>query len=316
METVSTHYGTIPVAGCLEWHPNGEVLSCTPAGPSPLNTRYGILTPQFTTDDIRRRTVQSVQFHENGQLRALPLERPTLIDTPAGTILAELVTFHPCGALRRVFPLNGKLTGYWTQDDEGRLAKPISFSTPIGPITARLIGLYFNPEGRLKSITLWPGDTLDVPTPTGLLSARVGISFGDDGMINSLEPAKPQTVQTPVGAVQAYDLDAIGICGDYNSLGFSDDGSISRVVTSQTSLRVTHPDGTLATYSPTVRESLCGDSDQEPVPLMLEFTPDLVTVRQAPTAVPTLLPTKGRTFRTEPYLRLFAHPFGKMTCSG
>ena len=45
---------------------------------------------------------------------------------------AELVTFHADGSLRRVFPLNGKLSGYWTEADEGALAKAMELSTPLG----------------------------------------------------------------------------------------------------------------------------------------------------------------------------------------
>ena len=125
MDTVLTRYGEIPVAGCLEWHATGELMSCAPAGPALLETPFGALPPQHSTDDLRRRTVQAVHFYDNGVLRHLPLETRTGIQTPAGPLLAELVTFHRDGSLSRVFPLNGKLSGYWTQEDEGRLAEPV-----------------------------------------------------------------------------------------------------------------------------------------------------------------------------------------------
>jgi len=316
MNSVTTQYGDIPVAGYVEWHPNGQIMSCAPAAEVALATKVGPLVPQYTTDDLRRRTVQSVQFHENGRLRNLPLERPTLIETSVGQFLAELVTFHPDGSLSRIFPLNGKLSGYWTQEDEGRLAKPLTFSSPIGPITARIIGLSFDPGGRLRSITLWPGEVVQVPTPVGVLAARVGISFRADGSVRCLEPAKPQTVMTPVGKVNAYDLDTVGISGDINSLAFATDGSIARVSTSLTSVRVTYPDGTQDIFSPASRESLCGDTDVEPVPMILEFSPSVVSIRQHPLKPGTLLSLTDTTFRTEPYLKSFAHPFGKMACTG
>ena len=315
MKTVQTRYGEIPVAGCLEWHDTGELKSCAPAGPALLGTSLGALPPQHSTDDLRRRTVQAVHFHENGVLKHLPLETPTEVMTPAGPMLAELVTFHKNGALARVFPLNGKLSGYWTQEDEGRLAGPVTLATPLGPVSARLIGACFSPAGVLRSLTLWPGETLDVATPAGLLAVRIGISFRAGGTIESVEPARPQSVVTPVGRVLAYDLDACGIHGDENSLAFAPDGSVSRIATSQTELVAVGPDGREQRFAPASRESLCGDSDREPVPMWLDFTPEHVAVRAAPDAVPELLPIAGQSFRTTPHLKLFANPFGKMGCS-
>jgi hypothetical protein len=314
MEHVTTSYGAIPVAGCLEWYPDGRVKSCAPAAEVALPTSVGPLVPQYSTDDLRKRTVQAVLFYENGQLRSIPLEQPTPVDTPAGRIMAELVTFHPDGSLSRVFPLNGKLSGYWTQEDEGRLAQPVTFASPLGPLSLKIIGLSFYPEGALHSITLWPGETLEVPTPAGTLAARVGVSFRPDGCLRCLEPAKPQSVPTPVGSVMAYDLDAVGISGDANSLAFAEDGTVARVATSLTSLRVGHPDGTTELYSPGTRESLCGDADVEPVPLLLEFGPEVVALRANPLALPKRLAMGGRTFRTEPFIKMFANPFGKRSC--
>jgi len=315
METVHTRYGLIPVAGCLEWHVSGALMSCAPAGPALLATPLGALPPQYSTDDLRRRTVQAVHFYADGTLKNLPLETPTVVRTPAGPMLAELVTFHGNGALSRVFPLNGKLSGYWTQEDEGRLAGPVTLATPLGTITARLIAASFCPAGTMRSLTLWPGETLDVPTPAGVLAARIGVSFGPDGSVKSVEPARPQAVATPVGLVRAFDLDACGIHGDSNSLVFAPDGSVRSVATSLTALVAAGPDGRERRFAPKSRESLCGDSEREPVPLRLDFTPEAVSVRFEPDAEPVLLPTVGRRFRTEPHLEQFANPFGKMSCS-
>ncbi|OGR35268.1 MAG: hypothetical protein A2051_04080 [Desulfovibrionales bacterium GWA2_65_9] len=315
MDTVLTRYGEIPVAGCLEWHDSGALKSCAPAGPALLATPHGALPPQYSTDDLRRRTVQAVYFYDSGALRHLPLETRTEILTPAGPMLAELVTFHKDGALARVFPLNGKLSGYWTQEDEGRLAGPVTLNTPLGPVSARLIGVSFRPDKTLRSLTLWPGESLDVATPAGVLSVRIGVSFRPDGSVESLEPARPQGVQTPVGLVRAFDLDACGIHGDLNSLTFAPDGSVQRVATSLTVLVAVGPDGRERRFAPASRESLCGDSEREPVPLWLDFSSEAVAVRSEPEAEPVLLPTADYTFRTTPHLEQFANPFGKMACS-
>ncbi|OIO01837.1 MAG: hypothetical protein AUJ49_07140 [Desulfovibrionaceae bacterium CG1_02_65_16] len=290
-------------------------MSCTPTGEVLLSTSCGALTPQYTTDDLRRRTVQAISFHSTGMLRALPLERPTLVSTPAGTISAELVTFHPDGSLCRVFPLNGKLSGMWTQEDEGDLARPVRVATPLGVIEKRLIGLYFDPRGRLLSLTLWPGDTLDVPTPQGMLTARVGVAFRPDGALRSLEPAKPQAVTTPAGRIMAYDLDAIGICGDANSLEFAPDGGVARVRTNLSRVVAQGADGSRRVFEPELRESLCGDGDREITPLQLEFDAAGARLRTKINGDWTALPGDRWQLRAEPFVAQFATAIQRLSCS-
>jgi len=312
---VETRYGPIPVSGIVERFEDGAVMSCTPAGAVVFDTSLGPLIAQHSTDDLRRRTVQALSFHPSGTLRALPLERPTRIATPAGPMDVELVTFHADGSLCRAFPLNGKLSGYWTQEDEGRLAQPVALATPLGVVRAKLIGACFAPGGEFLSLTLWPGETLAVETPVGPLSARVGVSFRPDGGLRSLEPATPQNVPTPAGAIQAYDLDAVGICGDVNSLGFAPDGTVSRVSTSLTRVLAWGPHETQLAFTPECRESLCGDTEREPVPMRLEFKGDVARIRNRDNTPWTELDLSRWSLRSEPYLRQFANPFGKMSCS-
>ncbi len=313
--TVETRYGPIPVSGVVERFADGAVMACTPAGAVVFNTPLGPLMAQHGTDDLRRRTVQTLCFHPSGALRALPLERPTRIATPAGPMDVELATFHADGSLCRAFPLNGKLSGYWTQEDEGRLAQVVELDTPLGVVRAKLIGVRFAPGGQLLSLTLWPGETLEVETPVGALAARVGVSFRPDGSLRSLEPAQPQGVPTPAGTIQAYDLDAVGICGDVNSLGFAPDGSVSRVSTSLTRVLAWGPHETHMAFTPATRESLCGDTEREPVPMRLEFKGDLARIRDRDAAPWTELDLSRWSLRAEPYLRQFANPFGRMSCS-
>ena len=92
-----------------------------------ISTQYGDLIPQYTDDDLRKREILPVEYHPSGALKAVPLETQTIIATPAGDIPAELISFHENGTISRIFPLNGKLSGYWSQEDEagaGRVADP------------------------------------------------------------------------------------------------------------------------------------------------------------------------------------------------
>ena len=79
----------------------------------------------------------------------------------------SLVSFHKNGTINRVFPLNGKLSGYWSQEDEAALAKPVTLTTPIGPVRVKVLSVSFYDDRSLRSLTLWPGETLSVPTPVG-----------------------------------------------------------------------------------------------------------------------------------------------------
>jgi hypothetical protein len=315
MNTIQTRYGSLPVSGPVEAHPDGTVRAACIDGPVSLATDLGDLCPQYTIDDARRQHLASVTFHANGQVRSLPLENRTTVDTPVGRLPVELVTFHENGAVARVFPLNGKLSGYWTEADEARLAEVLTVATPLGAISARFVAVAFDAAGRLRSLTLWPDEVVTVATPAGAVPVRLGLSFHPNGALRSLEPAKPFPVSTPVGLVKAYDPDAVGVSGDDNSLVFAPDGAVVRVATIGTAVTVRLPDGAEEVLTPGLRESICGDGDHEAAPLILEFFPDSITARGMVDRPVLLLPTTGASFATRPYVAAFAVPFAPRHCS-
>ena len=184
-----------------------------------------------------------------------------MVETPAGRLPAELVTFHANGAVARVFPLNGKLSGYWTEADEARLAETLTVSTPLGALAARIVAVAFDPAGGLRSLTFWPDEVVPVASPVGEIPVRLGVSFHPGGALRSVEPARPVPVATPIGPIKAYDPDAVGISGDDNSLEFAPDGGVVRVATIGTSVTVHLPDGSETVLSPGLRESICGDGE-------------------------------------------------------
>ena len=279
MPTITTPFGVIETLPGVEYFPDGSVRSCIPSRACHLSTPLGPLVPQFTANTLRRRQLPAMTFHPNGMLRNVPLEEQTAVPTPAGPVPAEQVTFYPCGALRRVFPLNGTLNGYWTQQDETSLAAPLALDTPVGPVEALFISLNFNPQGGLRSLTLWPGSTLDVPSPLGSIAARIGVSFFDSGALSSLEPACPVPVPTPLGSLLAYDPDAIGICGDSNSLRFRENGSLLALKTTAHAFDVTLENGRVRRLNPTLRRNPCDGERLEAAPLTLEFGGGRVSIR-------------------------------------
>ncbi|MEL7641176.1 MAG: hypothetical protein AAGU21_16175 [Solidesulfovibrio sp.] len=316
MDTVTTAYGPLPVAGRPDRHPGGGVRAMYLAGPAALETAVGRLVPQYTIGDTRRMHQPPLTFHENGRVRSLPLESRTVVETPAGRLPAELVTFHDNGAVARVFPLNGKLSGYWTEADEARLAEVLRLETPMGPIAGKFVAVAFGPGGELRSLTLWPGEEVAVKTPVGNAPVRLGLSFHPGGALRSVEPARPLETPTPLGPIWAFDPDAVGISGDENSLSFAPSGDVTRIATVRTSVSARLPDGTRLELAPAVRDSLCGDGDREITPLVLEIGPDTVTARHGSLGRPrAVLARAGTAFTTRPFVSAFAVPLLPKQCS-
>jgi len=315
MQTITTRHGTIPITQGPETYPDGSPRTCLPAGPCVLDTPAGPLVPQHTARELRQREVRPVVFHPDGTLKALPLESQTVIATPAGDIPAELLTFHADGSLSRVFPLNGRLSGYWSQEDEAGLALPLTLLTPAGILTTTIIGAAFHPSGALRSLTFWPGQSVSIHTPAGMVATRTGVSFWPEGQVRSVEPAVPTPVETPAGRILALDPDAVGVNGDANSLAFRPDGTVGRVSTVHTRLTAIDPDGRSTAFAPTQRESLCGDAEREMTPMIIRFTPDEVIVVRNATALPVRIPRAGHVFFTAPWLSGQPAPLADLRCT-
>ncbi|MFZ5813234.1 MAG: hypothetical protein ACOY4F_14445 [Thermodesulfobacteriota bacterium] len=290
MEIVSTRYGAFRVQGMVERHPDGSPRAVTPVAETLIETRHGVFSPRHTAVDERKKTGASLEFHPDGSLRSIILEDRAVVSTPAGPVVAEQIVLHPDGGVKRVFPLCGKTSAYWSEEDEARLLDPFPARTPLGTITARYLSLGFDPAGRLRSLTLWPGESVELETPVGRMAVRIGAAFYPDGALRSVEPARPTRVPTPVGDILAYDPDAVGVTGDVNSLGFDSDGRLVRVAAVRTALMVGGDGQAFREIVPDFRESLCGDGDREPVALLLVFGEGGVTIRCGPGSMSECFP--------------------------
>jgi hypothetical protein len=190
-----------------------------------LVTHVGELVP-FYTETHRRKNKCSVEFHKNGMVKAVALNEIQEIQTPIGEFPAELVTFYETGELKRFFPLDGKISGMWSEEEEKSLAIPLSFEFPFSSFTAIISGIAFYKTGDIRSITLFPGEKIPISTEYGEIPARNGFSLYESGKLESLEPALPFVIQTPTGPRRAFDPNAIGVNADINSLVFSEEGKI------------------------------------------------------------------------------------------
>jgi hypothetical protein len=195
-------------------------------------THAGQLIPYYSEDSPRRKYKASVTFHPDGALKAVSLDAQQEVVTPIGEMPAELVTFYDTGELKRVFPLDGKISGYWSETDERGLNSPFHFEFDFTAFKAMLSGLCFYKSGSIKSVTLFPQEIIKVSLgPGGALDVRQGFSLYEDGRLESLEPAQPAKLETPVGILTAYDPNASGVNADKNSLRLDGQGRIAGLVT-------------------------------------------------------------------------------------
>ncbi|MDF2944476.1 MAG: repeat protein [Herbinix sp.] len=238
MNEYYTKYGLLKHVGEHVLYANGSIKDCVMLDKVELVTAYGTLIPQYEYTDHRRKHIYSASFYETGELRRIALNYKMDIMTPIGSMSAELITFYESGRLKRLFPLNGQISAYWDENDEYLLAKEKSFEFPFGKFTTKIIAISFYENGAIKNLTLWPQEKIKIRSPIGEMRVRIGISLYPEGSIKSVEPAYPKVVQTPIGAIKAFDFNANGITGDRNSLTFSTGGTVHSLITSEIKVTV------------------------------------------------------------------------------
>ena len=257
---------------------DGIVEAVQPLERAEIETSLGRLIPIYEVEDHGRKKLTPVKMHKNGQVKSMGLQDATVVDTSIGPITAELVTFYESGAVRRVFPLNGKLSGYWTEKNEYGLASTLSIPTPIGTVAVKPIYVQFHETGELKSISLWPLEKVTINTPVGKIRIKKGFSFYKNGALASCEPDTPVLVETPLGTVEAHDPDPNGLT-ESNSLTFTEGGRLAGLSTIKTVVNSEDNDGRGFSFSPLVERSMCSDTAFTVRPLKIAFQKDVITFR-------------------------------------
>lgn len=262
-------------------YPSGALKSCIVNQPNMIETAVGDLVPQFSNPEFGERQKKyrsSVDFFENGQIKSIALDQQTLLKTTIGNIKAELVTFYEDGAINRIFPLNGKIDGFWSEANERSMAESFDLELPVGRFSAKVIGIHFYRSGRLKSLTIWPGQRLTLATPLGSIDCRAGFSLYENGSVRSLEPMFPIELPTPVGLIRVFDPEIIGMHADVNSVQFNESGELSSVKTIHTGVRAIGNDCSELVFEPFDSESFIDPSKLRTVPMTVEFSEKYVRI--------------------------------------
>ncbi|SEW15993.1 toxin-antitoxin system YwqK family antitoxin [[Clostridium] fimetarium] len=278
MQSFSTKYGNLNNVTRYSLHENGQLDSLCLDSEHKLNTSIGILIPRFQDFTGRRKNTKCLLFYPSGTIKSIDLQEPTAIPTPIGVIEAELVTFYENGSLKRIFPLNGAVNGMWLETDEAELMKRITFNMLNRSFHLKVNSIFFYPDGKVKSVSFFPGETASVPTPFGIIETRIGFSFLSDGRLRSLEPESPYAIETPIGLLHAYDSSAMEIHADQNSLIFDSTGNkVAELVTSTDIIKITDQAGKIHYLAPSYVESSTSIEETELVPLNVKFDSETIT---------------------------------------
>lgn len=235
---VETRYGGLMGEFACTYFEDGTLKNCKLTEKNLIHTKIGDLIPKYQITESRTRDRDAVSFYENQLLKSIYLEEPTEVITPAGSISCEFITFYKSGRIHRVFPTYGKVSGTWSEEDEILLTPRIEMNIGNIYINNKLSCICFYESGSVKSISLYPGEIVRVKLQENIIDVRVGISFYENGLLKSIEPAEPVLVMTPIGKVFAYDNAPVGIHGDRNSLILDEMGNIYKVTTVQTGIEV------------------------------------------------------------------------------
>ncbi|MCR3761429.1 hypothetical protein KYB31_20860 [Clostridium felsineum] len=277
MNETNVSYGKLKGISNAEYYEDGQISECKLTEYCELVTDLGILVPKFQEDGVRTKNTRSLSFYRSGKLKSISLNTSSIIKTSIGDIKAELLTFYESGNIKKLFPVNGKITAFWPEQKEYNLAEELNLTLKIGNIASKLVAISFYDSKKLKSLTFWTRDQISVASPIGKVKVRMGIAFYESGEIKSLEPINKISVNTPIGVIRAYDITAIGLSGDVNSLCFYENGEIKALVSSTDRIEIYDKEGDYITaLEPSLKPSLFREDKMDIIPYNIEFIGDKV----------------------------------------
>ncbi len=203
-----------------------------------VKTKYGFFTACSDASDLRKKYRTPVENYPDGTVRSIYLQEPEEVTLPGGVFQAELMTFYEDGSIKRLFPLYGQLSSYWNVEDEIEDAPEYVFTINDQNILIRPQCIYFYPSGKIRSITLWPVDSITVDTPAGTVTSKLGIELYEDKTIRSIEPAFGTVLSTGFGDAKPFMVRKHMMHAEDASMKFDKDGNLASFATLQTKVEV------------------------------------------------------------------------------
>lgn len=208
-----------------------------------IETKYGQLIPNYSGTDVRKKYREAVSYYKTGNIESIYLEEPQIVCTPIGDMMAELLTFYPDGTIKRLFPLYGQISGYWTEEDEFALAKKTELSLLGQVFCVHPLCISFYPSGKVKSLTIWRKDTISVQTKYGEVKSNFGFELTENGTLKSIEPAFGTVLTTEYGRLYPFNSDNYHLHAENNSLVFNGEGELLAATTIKSRIRVVSESG-------------------------------------------------------------------------
>lgn len=279
---IQTPYGIFGAVTWASYFPNTQRPSALKfSDKNIIVTHAGELVLFYGPMDHRRKDKPAVTFYEeNGMVQSVSLQEQQELLTPVGELPGEFISFYESGEVKNILILDGRISGFWSEEEEKELNVPLTFEFDFASFTAYVSGIMFYRSGAVRSMTLFPGEQIDIRIgQKKSVPARYGFSLYESGALKSFEPASSAALSTPIGVIHAYDLNANGVTGDINSLGFTEDGKVRHAAVSSDQIAMFPSDGSPAEYF-TPAEIIHTDDGEEQsiVPLLLDFDYGLNTV--------------------------------------
>lgn len=191
-----------------------------------INTKYGDILPCSGASDFRKKHRCAVCFFDSGSIRSVYLEEPQILSFPAGNFQTELITFYEDGNVKRIFPLYGQISAYWSIEEEAESAPYYDFDIEGEKVHVRPQCIFFYPSGKIRAVTIWPCDEIEVPTPAGNIRTKLGFELYESGALKSIEPVFKTVISTPKGDIRPYRYRPVMMHAENATLGFGEDGEL------------------------------------------------------------------------------------------
>lgn len=311
---IQMEFGILGDVSSYQTYPSGELESVKLFGKNMVVTHAGELVPAYTQEP-RRKNKPSVEFHKNGIIKSVQLEEQTEIETPIGMLPVEFVTFYPTGEIHKVFVADGQISGFWSEENERQYNIPLSFDLGFTSFRVCTNGICFYKSGDIKSIAVYPGESIAVDTPIGEIETGIGLSLYENGKLQSIEPKNPLPLRTPIGKFTAFDPGANGVHADSNSLVFDEQERLLAFSTVEDKVLVQTEEEEFLTLSP--EEKLHPLYDDQKVlsamTIIFDYKSDEVLI-QNESSYTFSLQTTGFTIQTIPQETMGCTPADCASC--
>lgn len=113
------------------------------------------IIPAYEAVDVRKKFRNSIEYYRSGRVRSLYLQDAVEVNTEIGRVKAELITFYENGLIKKIFPLYGQISAYWSEEQESEEAPVAAVSFAGKNLNLKVESITFFEDGNIRSIDFW-----------------------------------------------------------------------------------------------------------------------------------------------------------------